>query len=87
MYDSEQVRAVEFYSGIGLLRSRIFAASLRTFFFAGGLHLALRSSGVPGAHVVAAYDWDQTACQVYAANFGIGNVHKVFRADVGARLA
>lgn len=37
----------------------------------GGLHLALRRSKVQGA-VVQAFDWDQTACQVYAANHGPG---------------
>ncbi|KAL0950580.1 hypothetical protein HGRIS_007375 [Hohenbuehelia grisea] len=42
----------------------------------GGLHLALRRSKVSG-HVVRAFDWDQTALQVYAANFGAGIVTKV----------
>ncbi|KAN0101047.1 S-adenosyl-L-methionine-dependent methyltransferase [Tylopilus felleus] len=42
----------------------------------GGLHLALRRSGIPGAVVAAAYDWDQTACQAYAANFGAETVCK-----------
>ncbi|KAG8220226.1 S-adenosyl-L-methionine-dependent methyltransferase [Butyriboletus roseoflavus] len=42
----------------------------------GGLHFALRRSGIPGATVVAAYDWDQTACQVYAANLGADIVCK-----------
>ncbi|KAF9229821.1 S-adenosyl-L-methionine-dependent methyltransferase [Gyrodon lividus] len=41
----------------------------------GGLHLALRRSGIPAAAAVA-YDWDQTACQVYAANFTPDIVHK-----------
>ncbi|KIJ59807.1 hypothetical protein HYDPIDRAFT_140114 [Hydnomerulius pinastri MD-312] len=41
----------------------------------GGLHLALRRSGIPGA-AVAAYDWDQVACQVYATNYGPNLVHK-----------
>lgn len=35
----------------------------------GGLHLALSRSGVD-AQVIEAFDWDQTACQVYRANFG-----------------
>ncbi|KAH0838724.1 S-adenosyl-L-methionine-dependent methyltransferase [Lanmaoa asiatica] len=42
----------------------------------GGLHLALRRSCIPGATVIAAYDWDQTACQVYPANLGTDIVHK-----------
>ena len=47
-------------------------------FIPGGLHLALRRSGIPGAvNVVAAYDWDQTACQVYAENLGADLVHRV----------
>ncbi|KAI9567003.1 S-adenosyl-L-methionine-dependent methyltransferase [Boletus coccyginus] len=61
MQDSQKtVRAVEFYSGIG------------------GLHFALRRSGISGgaAAVIAAYDWDQTARQVYAANLGADIVHK-----------
>lgn len=35
----------------------------------GGLHLALRQSRV-ACSPVKAFDWDQTACQVYAANYG-----------------
>ena len=35
----------------------------------GGLHLALARSGVD-AEVLQAFDWDQTACQVYKANHG-----------------
>ncbi|KAG2132400.1 S-adenosyl-L-methionine-dependent methyltransferase [Suillus clintonianus] len=35
----------------------------------GGLHLALRQSRVASSPVKA-FDWDQTACQVYAANYG-----------------
>ncbi|KAG6332411.1 hypothetical protein ID866_6682 [Astraeus odoratus] len=42
----------------------------------GGLHLALDRSCVPG-RVVTAYDWDQAACQVYAANFGPNVAQKV----------
>ncbi|KAG6850180.1 hypothetical protein H0H93_016860 [Arthromyces matolae] len=34
----------------------------------GGLHLAFDRSSVDGT-VVQAFDWDQTASQVYAANF------------------
>ncbi|KAG8963991.1 hypothetical protein FRC03_002329 [Tulasnella sp. 419] len=37
----------------------------------GGLHLALRRSLVKGI-VVAAYDWDPSACTVYDFNYGIG---------------
>ncbi|KAG9310313.1 S-adenosyl-L-methionine-dependent methyltransferase [Chiua virens] len=50
----------------------------------GGLHLALHRSGIPGATVVAAYDWDQTACQVYAENFGTDIVHKADIATLAA---
>ncbi|KIO24968.1 hypothetical protein M407DRAFT_25715 [Tulasnella calospora MUT 4182] len=39
----------------------------------GGLHLALVRSAWD-AQVVAAYDWDPAACQVYAANYGPGAV-------------
>ncbi|TDL15844.1 S-adenosyl-L-methionine-dependent methyltransferase [Rickenella mellea] len=35
----------------------------------GGLHLALKRSSVV-ATVVRAFDWDQTACRVYEANYG-----------------
>ncbi|KAF9242367.1 S-adenosyl-L-methionine-dependent methyltransferase [Melanogaster broomeanus] len=42
----------------------------------GGFQLALRRSGILGAVTVAAYDWDQLACQVYAANFTPEIVHK-----------
>ncbi|KAA1475439.1 S-adenosyl-L-methionine-dependent methyltransferase [Dentipellis sp. KUC8613] len=45
----------------------------------GGLHLALARSSVRG-EVVRAFDWDQTACQVYSANHGAGLVEKV---DIG----
>ncbi|KAH7926215.1 S-adenosyl-L-methionine-dependent methyltransferase [Leucogyrophana mollusca] len=53
-----QVRALEFYSGIG------------------GLHLALSRSRLAGS-IIKAFDWDQTACQVYEANFGQRLVCKV----------
>ncbi|KAF8554552.1 S-adenosyl-L-methionine-dependent methyltransferase [Imleria badia] len=49
----------------------------------GGLHLALRRSGIP-VEVAAAYDWDQTACQVYAANLGADVVHKTDIASLTA---
>ncbi|KAG6814401.1 hypothetical protein H0H92_007404 [Tricholoma furcatifolium] len=42
----------------------------------GGLHLAFERSGVQGS-VVQAFDWDQTACQVYSANHQAGIVQKV----------
>ncbi|CDO74796.1 hypothetical protein BN946_scf185001.g44 [Trametes cinnabarina] len=45
----------------------------------GGLHRALALSSVRG-HVVRAFDWDQAACRVYAANYGRDIVHKV---DIG----
>ncbi|KIO07356.1 hypothetical protein M404DRAFT_408898 [Pisolithus tinctorius Marx 270] len=41
----------------------------------GGLHLALSRSQVP-ATVIAAYDWDPIACQVYGVNYGSSTVHK-----------
>ncbi|KAI0770976.1 S-adenosyl-L-methionine-dependent methyltransferase [Trametes elegans] len=47
----------------------------------GGLHRALAQSAVQGA-VVRAYDWDQAACRVYAANYGPDVVQKVV--DIGA---
>ncbi|RDB29387.1 tRNA (cytosine-5-)-methyltransferase [Hypsizygus marmoreus] len=42
----------------------------------GGLHLAFSRSMVAGS-VVQAFDWDQTACQVYAANHAPDIVQKV----------
>ncbi|KAJ7924383.1 S-adenosyl-L-methionine-dependent methyltransferase [Mycena leptocephala] len=42
----------------------------------GGLHLALSRSNVP-ASITKAFDWDQTACEVYSANFGTGIATKV----------
>ncbi|CAL1697281.1 unnamed protein product [Somion occarium] len=41
----------------------------------GGLHKALDTSSVSGS-VIRAYDWDQSACQVYDANYGKGIVKK-----------
>ncbi|KAF9530378.1 S-adenosyl-L-methionine-dependent methyltransferase [Crepidotus variabilis] len=41
----------------------------------GGLHLALSRTELD-AQVIQAFDWDQTACQVYSANHG-GIVNKV----------
>ncbi|KAL4065771.1 S-adenosyl-L-methionine-dependent methyltransferase [Scleroderma yunnanense] len=49
----------------------------------GGFHLALNRSNVSGT-VISAYDWDQTACHVYAANFGCKIVHK---ADISGLIA
>ncbi|KAI0327239.1 S-adenosyl-L-methionine-dependent methyltransferase [Cubamyces sp. BRFM 1775] len=46
----------------------------------GGLHRALTESTVEGT-VVRAFDWDQAACRVYAANYGPGMVQKV---DIGS---
>ncbi|KAI6022594.1 S-adenosyl-L-methionine-dependent methyltransferase [Pisolithus marmoratus] len=51
-------------------------AGLRTFYSGiGGLHLALSRSQTP-ATVIAAYDWDPIACQVYAVNYGSNIIHK-----------
>ncbi|KAJ7585783.1 S-adenosyl-L-methionine-dependent methyltransferase [Mycena floridula] len=41
----------------------------------GGLHLALKRSKANGS-VLRAFDWDQTACQVYEANYGSTTVQK-----------
>ncbi|KAI0638813.1 S-adenosyl-L-methionine-dependent methyltransferase [Trametes polyzona] len=49
----------------------------------GGLHRALAQSTVRGA-VVRAFDWDQAACRVYAANYGADVVQKV---DIGSLSA
>ncbi|KAH9005768.1 S-adenosyl-L-methionine-dependent methyltransferase [Lactarius hatsudake] len=44
----------------------------------GGLHTALTRSAVSdNATVVRAFDWDQSACAVYAANHGPGIVRRV----------
>jgi len=40
------------------------------------LHLSLQRSRVPGT-IVRAFDWDQAACQVYAANYGSEIVKKI----------
>jgi hypothetical protein len=44
--------------------------------FLGGLHLALRQSRLASSPVKA-FDWDQTACQVYAANYGAKMISRV----------
>ncbi|GLB36634.1 putative thiolase family protein [Lyophyllum shimeji] len=49
----------------------------------GGLHLAFSRSGVDGS-VVQAFDWDQTACQVYTANHPSGIIQKVDIASLTA---
>ena len=48
----------------------------RTFVSTGGLHSALSRSSVC-ATVVCAFDWDQSACQVYDTNHGENIVRKV----------
>ncbi|KNZ78224.1 DNA methyltransferase like protein [Termitomyces sp. J132] len=50
--------------------------ALEFFCGIGGLHLAFKRSGVDGS-VVQAFDWDQTACQVYSTNFPQSTVQKV----------
>ncbi|THU88196.1 S-adenosyl-L-methionine-dependent methyltransferase [Dendrothele bispora CBS 962.96] len=42
----------------------------------GGLHLSLKRSNVP-ASILQAFDWDQNACRVYAANYGNDIAKKV----------
>lgn len=42
----------------------------------GGLHLALSRSKYL-SQVIRAFDWDQSACSVYEANYGPGIVKKV----------
>ncbi|KAG1765435.1 S-adenosyl-L-methionine-dependent methyltransferase [Suillus occidentalis] len=42
----------------------------------GGLHLALRQSRA-ACSPVKAFDWDQTACQVYAANYGAEIINRI----------
>jgi site-specific DNA-cytosine methylase len=42
----------------------------------GGLHLALKRSNLEGS-IIRAFDWDQTACQVYTANLGPNLVDRV----------
>ncbi|KAI0696481.1 S-adenosyl-L-methionine-dependent methyltransferase [Cerioporus squamosus] len=49
----------------------------------GGLHRALAQSNVQGS-VVRAFDWDQSACRVYTANYGQRVVQKV---DIGSLTA
>lgn len=51
--------------------------SYRSFWHVlGGLHRALEDSHADG-QVVRAFDWDQTACKVYALNNGKNSVQKV----------
>ncbi|KAH7884026.1 S-adenosyl-L-methionine-dependent methyltransferase [Phlebopus sp. FC_14] len=51
----------------------------------GGFRLALSHSCAGHAtDIVAAFDWDQIACQVYAANFGPSAVHKM---DISTLMA
>ncbi|KAG2160248.1 S-adenosyl-L-methionine-dependent methyltransferase [Suillus bovinus] len=49
----------------------------------GGLHLALRRSRV-ACSLVKAFDWDQTACQVYAANY---DAKLIIRRDISTLSA
>ncbi|KAH8981533.1 S-adenosyl-L-methionine-dependent methyltransferase [Lactarius akahatsu] len=52
--------------------------ALEFFCGIGGLHTALTRSAVSdNATVVRAFDWDQSACAVYAANHGPGIVRRV----------
>lgn len=44
--------------------------------FSGGLHRGLQLSGVD-AQIVAAFDWDRSACEVYDANHDGGLSRKV----------
>ena len=69
------IRALEFYSGIGQLRI-CYALETVWLIFPGGLHRALQVSDVDCA-VVRAFDWDQTSCRVYEANYGPGVAKKV----------
>ena len=62
------IRAIEFYSGIGAYLDQLLLGILSQS-FKGGLHRALSLSNVD-ATVIRAFDWDQTACQVYQANYG-----------------
>ncbi|KAI0668700.1 S-adenosyl-L-methionine-dependent methyltransferase [Trametes maxima] len=50
----------------------------------GGLHRALAQSAVQGT-VIRAFDWDQAACRVYAANHGPDVVRKVDIAKLEAK--
>ncbi|KAJ6498037.1 S-adenosyl-L-methionine-dependent methyltransferase [Mycena vitilis] len=52
------------------------AKALEFYSGIGGLHLALSRSNVP-VSVANAFDWDQSACEVYSANFGPGVTQKV----------
>ena len=69
------IRALEFYSGIGQLRI-CYALETVWLIFPGGLHRALQVSDVDCA-VVRAFDWDQTSCRVYGANYGPNIVNRV----------
>lgn len=82
------IRALEFYSGIGTsaihrectqktnFAYTIFIKKTDIYLSLGGLHRAFIQSNVQG-QVVHAFDWDQSACRVYDANYGEGIVQKV----------
>jgi len=61
------VRVLEFYSGIGATHIQFVEFNRKFEPIIGGLRLALSRSSVK-SEVVQAFDWDQTACQVYNAN-------------------
>lgn len=77
---SPSVRVLEFYSGIGATHICLTA---KTLIILGGLRLALSRSNIK-SEVVQAFDWDQTACQVYNANHDDVvrkvDLHQVFQA-------
>ena len=70
-------RAIAFAAGVLLAAAWLVAlVALWPSVGPGGLHLALAQSNVRGT-VVRAFDWDQVACRVYAANHGADIVRKV----------
>lgn len=46
--------------------------------YLGGLHLALKRS-LADAKVIHAFDWDPSACKVYAANYGENIAERVLQ--------
>lgn len=67
-------RVLEFYCGIGI--SSIPSDSTHSSISLGGLHCAFARTGLHGS-IIQAFDWDRTACQVYAANHSPDIVTKV----------
>jgi len=71
------INALEFYAGIGLHYFNPLSHCIRAYYLpSGGLHRALNYSSIH-ARVIAAYDWDPAARQVYDHNYPKGIFKRV----------